>query len=173
MRGGGKGLEMEIARACLAGNMFSEAEEWSRAALETDDKDWHAHLTLAQSLHLQGQVRDADVIIDEHKDEIAKHPEGKAWLGLIAMSRDRHLAAFKLFSELLEDEATAERRFWIWRGESVQMLGNYKEAKRSFREAEMFNRASDTVAEIESSYEVDKKQAEADAKRVRDASTAK
>ena len=115
----------------------------------------------------------ADDIINQHKDEISKFPEGKEWLGLIAMSRDRHLAAFKLFSELVEDKTTAELRFWIWRGESAQKLGNYKEAKRSFKEAENFRDISDSGTEDLSSFEFEKKQAETNAKRIRDAGLSK
>lgn len=133
-----EGRSIELMRAALAANLFAEAEKWARARLDENDQDWHAQLGLVQALHLQGNTHEAAKILDEHKESIAQQPEGLEWLGLVAMARDRHLEAFRIFDQMARDEKTTQRRYWIWRGRAAQALGDRAAAEESYRKAKEF-----------------------------------
>jgi predicted Zn-dependent protease len=129
------GQPIELMRAALAANLFPEAEKWAQARLDQDDQDWRAQLGLVQALHLQGKTRDAAQILEKHKGSISQQTEGLEWLGLVAMARDRHLEAFRIFDGLAQDTNTTQRRYWIWRGRSAQAMGDRQAANESYQKA--------------------------------------
>ena len=98
--------------------------------------------SLAQSLHLQGHAWKAAKIIDEHEEEFSRHKDGLEWLGLVAMARDHHLKAFRIFDELVQDPETARREHWLWRGRSAMRLRNFGVADESFEAAAAMDRLS-------------------------------
>ena len=140
------GQAIELMRAALAANIFPEAEKWARARLDQDKQDWHAQLGLVQALHLQGKTSEAAKILEQHKDSISKQTEGVEWLGLVAMARDRHLEAFRIFDGLVKDPKTAQRRYWIWRRRAAQALGDRKAADESYKKAADFS--SETAGDV-------------------------
>lgn len=160
---GEKGLGVELARALLSGGKFSEAETWARKALDENPEDWQAKLALAQSLHLQGHPFKAAKIIDDNEDEFRRHADGLHWLGLVAMARDRHLSAFRIFDQLVQDPETARREHWIWRGRSAMRLRNFGIAEESYaRAAAMGGLSPDDL-------EAEKQRAERAIEQIRDA----
>lgn len=134
-RGNSQGLNLEIARACLMAERFDEAEKWSRLAVEEDSQDWRAQLVLAQSLHLQGKRNEADDLIDQQRDKLMQDPEGMEWIAMVAMARDRHLEAYRIFDRLADGEETTRVKYWLWRGQAAQRLEDYGRAAGSFEAA--------------------------------------
>lgn len=136
---GKTGLGLEIARAYLQAKQFEKAEEWSRFAIEEEGAtNWVPHLCLAQSLHLQGKVKDADKIIEDYREEMEKTREGLEWLGLVAIARDRHLEAFRTFDKLVSNEEWVSLKYWIWRARAATRLGDLARAKESIEKAREF-----------------------------------
>ena len=135
---GKEGLGLEVARTYLAAQQFEKAEEWSRFAIEEDAENWMPHLCLAQALHLQGKVKDADDIVDEYRDVMSENREGLEWLGLLAIARDRHLEALRIFDTLVEEEDWVRLKYWIWRARAAQRLGDLARAKESLEKAREF-----------------------------------
>jgi len=145
-----EGQAIELMRAALAAQVFVDAEKYARDRLEQDEKDWRAQLGLVQALHLQGKTREAARLLDQHKEGLMNHPEGREWMGLVAMARDRHLEAFRIFDGLVQDEGTARRRYWIWRGRAAQALGDRAAAEESYKKAAAFpSEAGDLKADEE------------------------
>jgi len=136
---GKTGLGLEVARAYLSAQQFARAEEWSRFAVEEEGAtNWVPHLCLAQSLHLQGKVKDADDIIEDYREEMEKTREGLEWLGLVAIARDRHLEALRTFDKLVENEDWVRLKYWIWRARAATRLGDLSRAKESIEKAREF-----------------------------------
>ncbi|MGD9873885.1 MAG: tetratricopeptide repeat protein [Kiritimatiellia bacterium] len=136
---GKTGLGLEVSRAYLQAQQFEKAEEWSRFAIEEEGAtNWVPHLCLAQSLHLQGKVKDADDIIEDYREEMEKSREGLEWLGLVAIARDRHLEALRTFDKLVENEEWVSLKYWIWRARAATRLGDLARAKESIEKAREF-----------------------------------
>lgn len=144
-RSGHEGLLLELALANLAGQRFEEAEHWADLAVQAGEGEWRAVLALVQALHLQGKTRDADSLLRDHEEELREHPEGKMWLGYVAVARDRHLQAFLIFDELIKDRWGDPGNLWLWRGIAATRRGDFARAEQSFQRAAEYGRGEPTM----------------------------
>ena len=138
---GPKGLELELAQANLAAKHFAAAERWADKAVATDPSNWKAILAQVQALHLQGKSLQADNLLQQHIKTIMAHPKAKEWLGYVAMARNRHLQAFRIFDDLLREGADDPGNLWLWRGVAATQRGDYARAEESFAQAKRFNKS--------------------------------
>lgn len=137
-RRGSTGLGLELALANLAVQRFPNAEKWARQAVDAGEGGWKSILALAQALHLQGRTAEADRLLTAHAAVVMAHPEGKEWMGYVAVARDRHLEAFDIFSQLLDAGAGDPGNLWLWRGIAATRRGDYARARESFDMARTF-----------------------------------
>jgi len=144
-RKGATGLRLELALANLAVQRFPDAEKWARQAIDAGEGGWKAILALAQALHLQGNSAEADRLLTQNAATIMAQPEGKEWMGYVAVARDRHLEAFDIFSQLLEAEIGDPGNLWLWRGIAATRRGDYARARESFDKARGFGATKPTT----------------------------
>ncbi len=136
-----QGLELELAQANLAAKRFKLAEQWATKAVATDSSNWKAVLALVQALHLQGKSLQADNLLQKHEKSIIIHPKGKEWMGYVAIARDRHMQAFRIFDELIHEGAGDPGNLWLWRGVAATRRGDYARAEKSFAQARRFTKS--------------------------------
>lgn len=144
-RSGHEGLLLELALANLAAQRFEDAGHWADLAVQAEEGEWRAVLALVQALHLQGKTRDADNLLRDHEEELREHPEGKMWLGYVAVARDRHLQAFLIFDELIKDRWGDPGNLWLWRGIAATRRGDFARAEQSFQRAAEYGRSEPTM----------------------------
>lgn len=135
---GAKGLLLELALANLAAKRFAVAEKWARQALAAGDGGFKAVLALVQALHLEGKTVEADRLLRAHRKEVMAHPEGRQWLGYVAVARDRQLQAYDLFDALARQGGPDEGKMWLWRGIAATRRGDYRRARESFAKARQY-----------------------------------
>ncbi len=132
------GLELELAQANLAAKRFPVAEKWAAKAVAADSANWKAILALVQALHLQGQSLQADNLLQKHEKSIMMHPKGREWMGYVAIARNRHMQAFRIFDDLIRERADDLGNLWLWRGVAATSRGDYARAEESFAQARRF-----------------------------------
>jgi|GEM_PF-2151887 len=137
-RRGPKGLLLELAQANLAAERFAAAETWARQAVQAGDGGFKATLALVQALHLQGKVAEADRLLRDNKKEIMAHPEGREWLGYVAVARDRQLQAYDIFNDLARQDGPDQGKMWLWRGIAATRRGDFVRARESFEKARQY-----------------------------------
>lgn len=132
---GAKGLELELAQTNLAAKRFDAAEKWSRQAMQAGEGGYKATLALVQSLHLQGKVLEADNLLQQRRQEIMAHPDGREWIGYVDVARDRQLEAYDIFTALAKENGPNEGKMWLWRGIAATRRGDFRRARESFDKA--------------------------------------
>lgn len=135
---GAKGLLLELALANLAAKRFAVAEKWAREALRDGEGGFRSILALAQALHLEGKSAEADRLLRAHEKEVLAHPEGREWLGYVAVARDRQLQAYDLFDGLARQGGPNAGKMWLWRGIAATRRGDYRRARESFDRARRY-----------------------------------
>ncbi|WP_045213709.1 tetratricopeptide repeat protein [Desulfonatronovibrio magnus] len=139
---GEEGLRLEMALASLAAQEFAHAEKWASKAVENNEGEWRAVLALAQALHLQGKSGRADRLLRDHEEQVMEHPEGREWMGYVAVARDRHLQAFNIFDELIQEGWRNPGNLWLWRGIAATRRGDMVRADESFQKAQEYGQVS-------------------------------
>ena len=137
-RNGSKGLLLELAQANLAAKRFAMAESWAQQAVKAGEGGFKATLALVQALHLQGKVAEADALLRENRQAIMAHPEGRQWLGYVAVARDRQLEAYDIFNDLAKTDEKDPGKMWLWRGIAATRRGDYVRARESFDKARQY-----------------------------------
>lgn len=135
---GSKGLLLELAQANLAAKRFAMAESWAQQAVQAGEGGFKATLALVQALHLQGKISEADKLLRDNKQAIMAHPEGRQWLGYVAVARDRQLEAYDIFNDLAKTDEGDPGKMWLWRGIAATRRGDFARARESFDKARQY-----------------------------------
>lgn len=127
--GGAAGMRLELARIHLAAGEFVGAEQWARQAMAAGEAARESSLALAQSLHLQGRGREAEIILRSMIDAAPNDAEALTWRAHVASALDRHLEAYRLF-ERAEAAGTPPREgVLLWMAEAARRRGDLARAQ--------------------------------------------
>ncbi|MFH1572601.1 MAG: tetratricopeptide repeat protein, partial [Acidobacteriota bacterium] len=132
---GPEGLRLELALSCLGARRYGDAETWAREALQHGEREDRSRITLAQSLHLQGNSREADRVLREMLIPTPQRPEATAWLARVAMALDRHLESFRLSERALHLGASEPGELWMLHGEAARKRADYGRARAALERA--------------------------------------
>jgi tetratricopeptide (TPR) repeat protein len=122
---GAADLRLELARVHLAAERYSEAEAWARQALAAGEDVDESRLALAQSLHLQGRVRQAEAVLAS-----GSTPAGETlvWRSRVATALDRHLEAYQSAQRAIEAGVQPRDRLLLWMASAARRRGDYGRA---------------------------------------------
>lgn len=134
-RRGADGLRIELARIHLAAEQFSTAEGWARQALAAGEEVEDARLALAQALHVMGHHGEADETLRELIAQAPERIEAHVWRGRIAVSQDRHYAAYREFGHALDRGADAGEDLALSMSTAARKRGDYGRARRAIERA--------------------------------------
>ena len=118
-------LRLELARVHLAAERYRDAEAWARQAVVAGEDTDESRLTLAQSLHLQGRVRQAEAVLANGSKQTA---EVLVWRSRVATALDRHLAAYQWGERAVAANAQPRDRLLLWMASAARRRGDYGRA---------------------------------------------
>lgn len=133
-RGAG-GLRVELARIHLAAEQFASAEGWARQAVAAGEDPEDARLALAQALHVMGQHAEADATLRALIVQAPGRGDAHAWRARIAVSLDRHYAAYREFGHALDRGADAGERLALAMSTAARKRGDFARALHSLDRA--------------------------------------
>lgn len=122
---GAADLRLELARVHLAAERYRDAEAWARQAVAAGEDLDASRLVLAQSLHLQGRVREAETALAN-----GTRPGGEAlvWRSRVATALNRHLDAYDSAQRALAAGAQPRDRLLLWMASAARRRGDYGRA---------------------------------------------
>jgi len=122
---GAADLRLEMARVHLAAERYGDAEAWARQAVAAGEDPEESRLVLAQSLHLQGRVRQAETVLAN-----GSKPTGTVlvWRSRVATALDRHLAAYQWGRRALAANAQPRDQLLLWMASAARRRGDYGRA---------------------------------------------
>ncbi len=123
---GASDLRLEMARAHLAAERYRDAEAWARQAVAAGEDPDESRLTLAQSLHLQGRVRQAETVLANGPRPGA---EALVWRSRVATALNRHLDAYDSAQRAIAAGAQPRDRLLLWMAASARKRGDYGRAQ--------------------------------------------
>ncbi len=128
---------LEVARTYLASGAFGQAVVWARRSVAAGDSGRDARLVLAQSLHLSGDLENAEAVLTELRAQFPQDAEVLTWLARGALARGHHLAALRLYDGALASGASPSGPLWLERGDASFRLGDVNRAAANYSRAEV------------------------------------
>lgn len=128
-------LRLELARIHLAAGQFGDAEQWARQAIAAGEDGNQSRLALAQSLHLQGEVRDADAVLKDLISLRGDEGEALAWRSQVAAARDRQLDAYRFAERAIAAGASDRDRLLLWMSVAAQRRSDHARARAAVARA--------------------------------------
>ena len=140
-------LRLELARIHLAAGQFDEAEQWARQAIAAGEDGSESRLALAQSLHLQGEIRDAAAVLrDLTAGRTDDNVEVLRWRSQAAAALDRQLAAYRFAERAIAGGADQHGRLMIWMAAAAERRGDYGRARTAVAGAAAVGASAPEVA---------------------------
>jgi predicted Zn-dependent protease len=122
---GAADLRLELARVYLAAERYADAEAWARQAVAAGEDQEESRLALAQSLYLQGRVRQAETVL---ASDAKPAGETLVWRSRVASALDRHLDAYQSAQRALAAGAQPRDRLLLWMASAARRRGDYGRA---------------------------------------------
>ena len=121
-------LRLELAQLHLAVDRYGDAEQWARQALAAGEAPDHSRLALAQSLHLQGRIRQAEAVLAEQPRGSPLAAETLVWRSRMAMALNRPLDAYQAAQRALSAGAQPRDQLLLWMASAARRRGDYARA---------------------------------------------